>query len=180
MKTLIAKERELAFRERRQELADKEGSPYYDTAAARTVAFKNGWDACLETLGEFNPNMSAITAIRKQVHEEHEATIKTKTETLIERFRHEIATSDFHLPEFISGVPMADGSDEYKKAYGDEERRLAEQCAKAHVQQTLITLNKINDELNSIYESNIDPIIQEYMEINDELDELDKLDTYDR
>ncbi len=38
----------------RNELAEKEGSAYHETSAARTVAFKNGWDACLENIGKLN------------------------------------------------------------------------------------------------------------------------------
>lgn len=32
--------------ELRDELAEKEGSPYHETGPARVLAFKNGWDAC--------------------------------------------------------------------------------------------------------------------------------------
>lgn len=32
----------------RDELALAEGAPYHETSRAREIAFKNGWDACLE------------------------------------------------------------------------------------------------------------------------------------
>ena len=32
----------------RDQLAKAEGSPYHETSKAREMAFKNGWDACLE------------------------------------------------------------------------------------------------------------------------------------
>lgn len=34
--------------QQRDDLAKKEGSPYHETSEARELAFKNGWDACLE------------------------------------------------------------------------------------------------------------------------------------
>jgi len=32
----------------RDQLAEKEGAPYHGTSQARIMAFKHGWDACLE------------------------------------------------------------------------------------------------------------------------------------
>ena len=55
-----------------------------------------------------------------------------EAQSLIDKFATEVGSSDFHVPEFISGVPMADGSEGYKKVYKDEETSLAKQCAIIH------------------------------------------------
>lgn len=56
-------------------------------------------------------------------------TTKEKAIELVDKFRGEIATSDFHIPDFISGVPMADGSKEYTDILNKETIELAKQCA---------------------------------------------------
>jgi len=48
-----------------------------------------------------------------------------KAKELIEKFATEIGSSDFHIPEFITGVPMADGSKEYTKILDEETESLA-------------------------------------------------------
>lgn len=53
---------------------------------------------------------------------------------IIEMFTDEINTSDFHVPKFISGVKMADGSKEYIKVLEDETFLLAKQCALLYCQ----------------------------------------------
>lgn len=72
-------------------------------------------------------------------------TAKEKAEELMEKFRKKIGESDFHVPEFISGVPMADGGVEYKKVYEEEEASLAQECA-------LIAVEEIIEEANGYFD----------------------------
>ena len=39
---------------------------------------------------------------------------------LVKEFYDAIEETDFHVPEFISGIPMADGSEEYGKILEEE------------------------------------------------------------
>lgn len=52
-------------------------------------------------------------------------TPEEKAKELIKKYEVEIATSDFHVPEFITGVPMADGSYAYSKILREETFSLA-------------------------------------------------------
>lgn len=61
---------------------------------------------------------------------------KKEAEELIEEFCSEIGASDFHIPEFISGIPCADGSKEYEILLEEETRALAKNIA-------LICVNKM-------------------------------------
>lgn len=65
-----------------------------------------------------------------------------KADELVEKFRYEIATSDFHVPEFITGIKCADGSPEYTKVLEDETNSLATQCAIICVVNEIEALNR--------------------------------------
>jgi len=56
-------------------------------------------------------------------------TIDDKAKELVDKFKDEINSSDFHLPEFITGVPCADGSEIYNELLKKETESLAKQCA---------------------------------------------------
>lgn len=64
---------------------------------------------------------------------------------IIEKFKDEIGGSDFHVPDFITGVPMADGSKEYSKILENETNDLARQCALVHVDRMLDVLDVFNN-----------------------------------
>lgn len=127
-------------------------------------------DMFKEFLPKEQPNMKVITAIKKQINEEYEASLTDKANQLIDKFRTEIGSSDLHLPEFISGIPMADGSEAYAKAYKDEELTLAEQCALASIDDTLYTLHDlgygIEDAIVIQYEQIRELIIQQEQKRN--------------
>lgn len=64
-------------------------------------------------------------------------TPEQEKERLIELFANEIRTSDFHVPEFITGVPCADGSNEYGKILEDETILTAKACAAICVKEIM-------------------------------------------
>lgn len=79
-----------------------------------------------------------------------------KAKSLVDKFSYEIGSSDFHVPEFISGVPMANGSVAYTEILERETESLAKECA-------IIAVDEILDVLGSagVY-GFADPQISEY------------------
>ncbi len=67
-----------------------------------------------------------------------------KAKDIIEMYATEIGCSDFHIPEFITGVKMADGSKEYKKILDDETESLATQLAIIHVKGIIEILEPLD------------------------------------
>lgn len=69
-------------------------------------------------------------------------TTEEKAEAIVGKFAIEIESSDFHIPEFITGVKMADSSKEYEKILKDETEALAIILAIIHVKGIIGVLNK--------------------------------------
>lgn len=69
-------------------------------------------------------------------------TPKEKAKDLFEKFDTDIRTSDFHIPEFISGVPCADGSEAYTKILNEETKLLAKQCSLIAVDEILNSIER--------------------------------------
>lgn len=63
-----------------------------------------------------------------------------KAKELIERFAAEIGCSDFHIPQFISNVPCADGSKEYSDILENETLNLAKINALVCLDETIAEL----------------------------------------
>jgi len=80
-------------------------------------------------------------------------TTKEDAMDLIAKFENEIGQSDFHIPEFISGVECADGSYEYGRILDDETRDLAKQCALICISESIKELKTCEKfyENNSYY-----------------------------
>ena len=68
-------------------------------------------------------------------------TTKEKASNLFEYYKSQISGSDFHIPEFISGVGM--DSDEYGEVLVYHTNNLAKQCA-------LIAVDEIEEQLMEI------------------------------
>lgn len=64
-------------------------------------------------------------------------TPKEKAKQLVEKMAVQIGCSDFHVPEFITGVRCADGSEAYHRILKDETDGLAKQCALIAVDEIL-------------------------------------------
>ncbi len=59
-------------------------------------------------------------------------TPKEKAQYILDSYTEKVDESDFHIPEFISGVSMK--SEEYKTVLKDETHSLAKECAMFCVQ----------------------------------------------
>ena len=67
---------------------------------------------------------------------------KEKSLDIIETIRGRIDESDFHVPEFITGIETADGSAEYDKVYNYESELLSINLALEQV-KTVQSFGKI-------------------------------------
>jgi len=80
-----------------------------------------------------------------------EMTRKDRAKELVEKFAIEIGSSDFHIPEFITGVKMADGSKEYEKILDEETEALARNCASVCCDMILRTVYVNTDNYQTKY-----------------------------
>lgn len=64
---------------------------------------------------------------------------KLKAKKLVELFEDHIGQSDFHIPEYISGVYPSD--DGYESVLSKETRELAKNCAVTCVQEIINFIN---------------------------------------
>jgi hypothetical protein len=99
---------------------------------------------------------------------------KEKAKEIIEDFYDLISESDFHIPEFISGIPCADGGYEYIKLLQDETLNLAKQCAIKDVDRILNELSVLWDmfDIKQMYGS-INPVLARmcyFIEIKNEIE----------
>ena len=69
-------------------------------------------------------------------------TAKEKAKELVDKYVRSINESDFHIPEFISGVAM--DSHKYGKVLDDETLSLAKICALIAVDEILLTVENIH------------------------------------
>ena len=75
---------------------------------------------------------------------------------LVKEFYDAIEETDFHVPEFITGIPMADGSEEYGKILEEETFELAKTNAIICIKRMLNNRvsypypQEINVEINGI------------------------------
>lgn len=72
---------------------------------------------------------------------------QNKSEELKDKFKDAIGCSDFHVPEFITGIPMADGSEAYQKILDDETDSLANECVRIvenYHTETLATVSEVD------------------------------------
>ena len=75
---------------------------------------------------------------------------------LVKEFYDVIEETDFHVPEFISGIPMDDGSEEYSKIVKEETFKLAKTNAIICIKRMLNNRvsypypQEINVEINGI------------------------------
>lgn len=88
---------------------------------------------------------------------------KDKAEGLISDFIGEIDQSDFHVPKFISGVNVADGSKKYNDVYNSEARLLAINCA-------ILCVDNIKESVLSVADSEINaPLAIYWLKVRKEL-----------